>query len=45
MDPEPFKIKPTDADQAEHQHTVRYGYEEMDRIVGDIVAAAPRTPS
>ncbi len=41
MDPEPFKIKPTDADQAEYQHAVRYGYEEMDRIVGDIVGAAP----
>jgi Type I phosphodiesterase / nucleotide pyrophosphatase len=41
MDPEPFKIKPTDADQAEYQHAVRYGYEEMDRIVGDILAAAP----
>jgi hypothetical protein len=41
MDPEPFKIKPTDADQAEYQHAVRYGYEEMDRVVGDIVAAAP----
>jgi hypothetical protein len=41
MDPEPFKIKPTDADQAEYQHAVRYGYEEMDRIVGDIFAAAP----
>jgi len=42
MDPEPFKIKPTDADQAEYQHAVRYGYEEMDRVVGDIVAAAPK---
>lgn len=42
MDPEPFKIKPTDTDQAEYQHAVRYGYEEMDRIVGEIVAAAPR---
>jgi hypothetical protein len=41
MDPEPFKIKPTDDDQAEYQHAVRYGYEEMDRIVGQIVAAAP----
>jgi len=41
MDPEPFKIKPTDADQAEYQHAVRYGYEEMDAIVGDIMAAAP----
>jgi hypothetical protein len=41
MDPAPFKIKPTDADQAEYQHAVRYGYEEMDRLVGDIVAAAP----
>lgn len=42
MDPEPFKIKPTDADQAEYQHAVRYGYEEMDRIVGEIVSAAPK---
>ena len=41
MDPEPFKIKPTDADQAEYQHAVRYGYEEMDKLVGDIMAAAP----
>ncbi len=41
MDPEPFKIKPTDADQAEYQHAVRYGYEEMDRIVGDILTIAP----
>ncbi len=40
MDPEPFKIKPSDADQAEYQHAVRYGYEEMDSIVGDILAAA-----
>jgi hypothetical protein len=42
MDPEPFKIKPTDADQAEYQHAVRYGYVEMDRIVGDILGAAPK---
>ena len=42
MDPTPFKLKPTDADQAEYQHAVRYGYEEMDRIVADILAAAPR---
>ena len=41
MDPEPFKIKPTDADQAEYQHAVRYGYEEMDRLVGEILATAP----
>ena len=41
MDPEPFKIKPTDADQAEYQHAVRYGYEEMDRLVGQILATAP----
>jgi hypothetical protein len=41
MDPEPFKIKPTDSDQAEYQNAVRYGYEEMDKIVGDIVAAVP----
>jgi hypothetical protein len=41
MDPAPFKIKPTDADQAEYQHAVRYGYEEMDHIVGDMMRAAP----
>lgn len=41
MDPEPFKIKPTDSDQAEYQHAVRYGYEEMDRLVGQILATAP----
>ena len=41
MDPQPFKIKPSDADQSEYQHAVRYGYEEMDRLVGDILAAAP----
>jgi hypothetical protein len=42
MDPEPFKIKPTDEEQAEYQDAVRYGYEEMDRIVGDVLSAAPR---
>jgi hypothetical protein len=41
MDPEPFKIKPTDSDQAEYQHAVRYGYEEMDKIVGDVIGAVP----
>src|SRR5689334_10715497 len=41
MDPAPFKIKPTDAEQAEYQYAVRYGYEEMDGIVGDILAVAP----
>jgi Type I phosphodiesterase / nucleotide pyrophosphatase len=41
MDPEPFKVKPTDAEQAEYQHAVRFGYIEMDRILADIVAAAP----
>ena len=42
MDPAPFKIKPSGAEQAEYQHAVRYGYEEMDSIVGDIVEMAPR---
>jgi hypothetical protein len=41
MDPEPFKVKPTDAEQVEYQHAIRYGYEEMDRIVGDILATVP----
>jgi hypothetical protein len=41
MDPAPFKLKPTDNEQAEYQYAVRYGYEEMDKLVGDVFAAAP----
>jgi len=40
MDPEPFTIKPTDADQEEYRDAVLYGYREMDRIVGDALALA-----
>jgi hypothetical protein len=41
MDPEPFKVKPTSAEQEEYRDAILYGYREMDRLVGDIVAAAP----
>ncbi len=35
MDPTPFKIKPSDEEQAEYKDAVLYGYECMDKIVGD----------
>lgn len=41
MDPEPFTVKPTTEEQAEYQDAILYGYKEMDRIIGDITAAAP----
>jgi len=41
MDPEPFKVKPSQDEQAEYSDAVLHGYREMDRIVGDIVSAIP----
>ena len=35
MDPEPFKNKPTDDEQQEYKDAILYGYQQMDRIVGD----------
>jgi hypothetical protein len=42
MDPEPFTVKPTSAEQAEYQDAILWGYQEMDRIVAGIMAAAPK---
>lgn len=40
MDPEPFKLKPTTEDQLEFQHAVRYGYQMMDQLVGEVLDMA-----
>ncbi len=34
MEPERFEHRPTDEDQADHGDAIRFGYREMDRIVG-----------
>lgn len=41
MDPEPFTVKPSEREQEEFQDAIHFGYAEMDRVLGDIVAAAP----
>lgn len=43
MDPEPFRVKPTDAEQAEYANAVLYGYQQMDRVVGKALALAGDT--
>lgn len=40
MDPEPFKLKPTSDEQREYQHAIRYGYEMMDQLVGQVLDLA-----
>lgn len=40
MDPEPFTIKPSAAEQAEYADAVLYGYQQMDRLVGDCLRLA-----
>lgn len=40
MDPEPFELKPTSDEQREYQHAVRYGYEMMDQLVGQVLDLA-----
>jgi hypothetical protein len=42
MDPGPFKLKPTDDDQARYASAILYGYKEMDKIVGSALALAGR---
>jgi hypothetical protein len=34
MEPELFVVKPSDAEQAEYQSAIRYGYEQMDNLLG-----------
>ncbi len=43
MDPEPFQVKPTSREQAEYQDAVLYGYQQMDRIVGQALDLAGDT--
>jgi hypothetical protein len=43
MDPTPFSVKPSEADQREYGGAVRYGYQGMDKIVGDCLAMAGPT--
>lgn len=40
MDPSQFKVKPSDEEQAEFADAILYGYKEMDRIVGRVLALA-----
>jgi hypothetical protein len=40
MEPEPFTIKPSEQDQAELQHAVVFGYEQMDAILGRFLKLA-----
>jgi hypothetical protein len=42
MDPEPFKLKPTDEEQTHYATAILYGYKEMDKIVGSTLALADR---
>jgi hypothetical protein len=41
LEPETFRIKPSDADQAKFAHAVMFGYQSMDAIVGEVMAMAP----
>jgi hypothetical protein len=43
MDPEPFSVKPSSAEQAEYQNAVLYGYQQMDQVVGKALALAGNT--
>lgn len=43
MDPEPFQVKPSSKEQAEYQDAVLYGYQQMDRIVGQALDLAGAT--
>lgn len=45
MDPAPFLVKPSEADQLEYNGAVRYGYQRMDEIVGECLAMAGSTTS
>ena len=40
MDPNPFTIKPSAREQAELQHAVRFGYEQMDALIGRFLRLA-----
>lgn len=40
MDPEPFELKPSDAELATYGDAIRSAYQETDRLVGDAMALA-----
>lgn len=40
MDPDPFTIKPSAAEQAELHNAVRFGYQQMDRLLGRFLRLA-----
>jgi hypothetical protein len=40
MDPAPFKVKPTEKEQAEFETAILYGYREMDHIIGKCLSLA-----
>lgn len=40
MDPEPFTLKPSSDEQHEYRHAIRYGYQMMDRLVGQFLDLA-----
>ncbi|HEY4671647.1 MAG TPA: hypothetical protein VIG78_06265 [Gemmatimonadaceae bacterium] len=42
MDPSPFKVKPTEQEQAEFETAILYGYLEMDGIIGQCLSLAGR---
>jgi hypothetical protein len=43
MDSAPFSVKPSEADQREYSFAVRFGYQQMDKIVGDCLDMAGPT--
>lgn len=40
MDPAPFTLKPTAEEQAEYKDAILYGYEQMDKLVGECLDMA-----
>jgi hypothetical protein len=40
MDPHSFQVQPTKEDQDDHEQAVLYGYQQMDWIVGQVLAMA-----
>lgn len=42
MDPAPFSLKPSAEEQAEYADAVLYGYQQMDRLVGDCLRLVDR---
>ena len=43
MDPDAFQVKPSDAEQAEYEDAILYGYKQMDEIIGKALGLAGDT--